>query len=128
MYEVFNTQRLVMRPLAIADAKDFAALVNHPEICRMTGTFPYPFPKMCVEGKVEIFIASAATGRAYHWAILDEGQFAGVIGIYRKAEGWDLGYWLGQPFWGQGFGSEAVSGLIEHLSKFEDDLRMSARP
>jgi hypothetical protein len=54
MHEVLTTDRLTLRPLKTTDAADFARLVNTPAICRMTGTFPYPFPKRSVEGRVQI--------------------------------------------------------------------------
>lgn len=126
MHEVVTTERLTLRPLETTDAKDFARLVNNPDICRMTGSFPYPFPKPSVEGLVEIFCARAVTGHSYHWAIIWQDQFVGVIGLFGKAETREIGYWLGEPFWGQGLMKEALSGLIHHLVKKTPDLRMIA--
>lgn len=126
MHEVLKTDRLILRPLETTDASDFARLVNHWDICRMTGTFPYPFPKPSVEGLVEIFCARAFTGHSYHWAITLEGQLTGVMGIYRKEDGWDVGYWLGQPFWGQGLGGEAIEALVDHVFSRGSDTQITA--
>lgn len=126
MYEVVTTDRMTLRPLETADANDFARLVNNRDICRMTGTFPYPFPKPSVEGLVEIFCARAVTGHSYHWAIIWQDQFVGVIGLFGKADAREIGYWLGEPFWGQGLMKEALSGLIRHLVEQTPNLRMIA--
>lgn len=126
MHEVLTTDRLTLRPLKTTDAADFARLVNNPAICRNTGTFPYPFPKCSVEGRVQIFCSQAATGYSHHWAIIWQDQFIGVVGLFGKTETREIGYWLGEPFWGQGLMKEALSGLIRHLVKKTPNLRMIA--
>lgn len=126
MHEVIKSNRLILRPLETTDADDFARLANHWDICRMTGTFPYPFPKLSVEGLIDIFIARAATGRAFHWAILDNHQFIGVLGLFRTKAGWDVGYWLGEPFWGQGYAGEALKALLDHLCQTDPEIEISA--
>lgn len=115
MHEDIKTDRLELRPLTGSYAKDFATLVADRDICRMTGTFPYPFPQRSVEGLLDIFMARSVSGKAYHWAATFEGRFVGVIGIDRSEKGWFLGYWLGKPFWGQGFATEIVSALVKHI-------------
>ena len=119
MHEDFKTKRLELRPLTGADAADFAALVADRDICRMTGTFPHPFPKRSVEGLLDIFMARAVSGIAYHWAITRNGRFLGAVGIGKKQSGWSFGYWIGKPFWGQGFATEVVSALVKHLRKHD---------
>ena len=115
MHEDIKTDRLKLRPLTGSFAKDFAALVADRDICRMTGTFPYPFPQRSVEGLLDIFIARGVSGKAYHWAVTHQGRFVGVIGIDRTNKGWFLGYWLGKPFWGRGFATEIVGALVSHI-------------
>lgn len=126
MHEALTTERLALRPLKMTDADDFARLVNNPAICRMTGTFPYPFPKRSVEGRVQIFCSQAATGHAYHWAIIWQDQFVGVIGLFGQAENREIGYWLGEPFWGQGLMKEALMGLIDHIVQQNPDVCLKA--
>lgn len=126
MHEVLTTDRLTLRPLETTDAKDFARLANNLAICRMTGTFPYPFPERSVEGRVQIFCSQAATGYSYHWAMIWQGQFVGVVGLFGKPESREIGYWLGEPFWGQGLMKEGIAGLMTHLIELNPNLRMVA--
>jgi len=47
-----------------------------------------------------------------------DGQFAGVIGlilkkgVYRNTA--DIGYWLGEPYWGKEIASDAIKLVIDH--------------
>ncbi|MHB1111305.1 MAG: GNAT family N-acetyltransferase, partial [Devosia sp.] len=61
---------------------------------------------------VEIF-AQRADERAY--AITLDGQFIGVVGFtyFQDGEPPELGYWLGEPYWGKGYMSEAVKALLD---------------
>lgn len=126
MYDELETERLSLRPLTSQDAPRFAQLANNFAIAKMTGTFPYPFPQLSVEGMIDIFLARAVTGRAFHWAILLQGDFMGVVGVSRDDQGWELGYWIGQPFWGHGYAREAVAALLSHMSGIDDKLAITA--
>lgn len=126
MHEVIETNRLVLRPLKETDSGAFAALVNDWDICRMTGSFPYPFPKPSVDGLIDIFLARAATGKAIHWAITRNGIFMGAAGFYETTQGRGLGYWLGRSYWGHGFATEVVKGLADHMAKHEPNAVLMA--
>ncbi|EEW86131.1 conserved hypothetical protein [Brucella melitensis bv. 3 str. Ether] len=41
--------------------------------------------------------------------------FMGCCGIhpYKHGEGLEIGYWLGEPYWGHGFATEAAHALID---------------
>ncbi|HXV01643.1 MAG TPA: GNAT family N-acetyltransferase, partial [Caulobacteraceae bacterium] len=83
-------------------------------VSRMTTSIPHPFGEEMAEG----FIArmEAADG-AREMALAIErrdGAFMGVIGFHpsggRAAE---LGYWIGRPFWGAGYMTEAASAALD---------------
>ena len=60
------------------------------------------------------FIAEIAP-RENCWAIAVEGRLAGVGGLAARADSVDieLGYWLGRPFWGRGYATEAAGLMLE---------------
>jgi len=69
---------------------------------------------------------SAEAERAYAIRRLGgDGEFIGVIGINHTeapvARG--LGYWFGEPYWGQGYATEAARALIADLFGADTDLR-----
>jgi RimJ/RimL family protein N-acetyltransferase len=68
---------------------------------------PYPYN----ERDARDFIAGAAVGKAL--AIVHANGVIGVIGLEPVGEGEaELGYWLGKPFWGRGFVTEAGHAVI----------------
>src|SRR5262245_60895654 len=108
-----NTDRLILRPVAGRDAEAITALADTYKIDVMLARLPYPYR---IEHARD-FIAWAG-GRNE-----DEGIFAlclradeTFIGmctyeLRREAEP-EIGYWLGEPFWGEGYMSEAVKAVI----------------
>lgn len=59
----------------------------------------------------------------HHWVIRDKGPASGRSGVPLGAIGIrpgsmpgrsDVGYWLGQPYWGLGIMTEAVTAVVEH--------------
>jgi RimJ/RimL family protein N-acetyltransferase len=46
-----------------------------------------------------------------------DGLFLGCCGLH-PADGFEFGYWLGKPFWGRGYATEAAHRLV--LFAFEE--------
>lgn len=56
----------------------------------------------------------------------DSGQIAGLVLLYRDGSGTvHLGYLLGEPHWGRGIATEAITALIPHLQR-DAPLRLHA--
>lgn len=111
-----TTDRLILRPPHMTDAPCIQQLINYPEIIRNTLTIPYPYP----DGGAEAFIQSVQENHeknpAFIFAIVHkaENQLIGVIGLHIKPfESAEVGYWLGIPYWGQGYMTEALQALIK---------------
>lgn len=54
-----------------------------------------------------------------NFAIEVDGQFAGSIGIVPKTDVYrnnmEIGYWLGEPYWGKGIASKAVELICKKI-------------
>ena len=108
------TDRLILRPLTIADAAPMATLLNDFDIARMVSRIPYPYAL----DDAHAFLAhlqrvdpSRERGFALH---SDEAGLMGVVGLDpRDDSATELGYWLGKPFWGQGYMTEAVGAVLK---------------
>ncbi len=117
MAEKIETKRLLLRPLRASDAGPLTLHAGDKRVARMTSSIPHPYPP----GAAEAFIEGTANGRRAEdvWAIdaTPSGgeELIGVIGYREGPAG--LGYWVGQPYWGAGFATEAVSALVDHLFK-----------
>jgi RimJ/RimL family protein N-acetyltransferase len=113
-----RTKRIVMRPLRVEDSAQMAALIT-PRIAQMTGTFCVPY--LSLAGEFFILRQPSLERRSLcqNWVMEVEGAFAGVIGCFRPSaqSDWEIGYWLGEPFWGAGLASEAVEAVLAEFRR-----------
>lgn len=106
--------RLVLRMPTQSDIHDIQRLANNPHIHAMTARIPYPYTLDDAQAFVE-HITSNADEQAY--AICRDGALVGMIGtMFRKNNEIEIGFWIGEPYWGAGYASEAVAALILHLN------------
>jgi RimJ/RimL family protein N-acetyltransferase len=105
-----QTPRLVLRPLAPDDAAPMTPLAGDAGVARMTTSIPHPFN----QDMASDFIARMQAADHARELVLTveraDGVFMGVLGIHPK-DGLapELGYWIGRPFWGAGYMTEAVT-------------------
>ncbi len=108
-----ETERLVLRPLALGHARHFTALFDGDwDAVRQTGRMPYP----PVEAAMRRWIAGHLSPGNHSFLVCRKGNRAvlgagGFGGAGRVAE---LGYSLGRAYWGRGYATEAVRALQDH--------------
>lgn len=125
MRKKIETDRLVLRETKQSDAAAFSELVSDFDIARMTGSIAYPYPLLSAEFKIMTFHAAKRRGLAHPYAITIKGedQLVGIVDLFkREADAlWEIGYWIGRPYWGRGYITEACSALLDeadaHLGK-----------
>jgi RimJ/RimL family protein N-acetyltransferase len=108
-----RTARLDLRPPQMADARRLAALANDFDVTRMTGSMPYPFTLADAEAFVRP-AEEAEPSQAAMFVIELPGEGpVGAIGL--DPDGIlavEVGYWLGRPYWGRGYATEALAALL----------------
>ena len=125
---VLVTPRMVMRPPHGDDVPDLAALANNRKVAEMLARMPHPYG----EAEARAFIAASAarvSGCVYALALAESGAFVGCAGLNSTARGLELGYWIGEPFWGQGLATEAAHALVDLAFRVTqiDALNVSCR-
>ena len=103
-----STDRLTLRPPCAADAGAIVKELGNFSVSRWTGRVPYPYGP----ADAEAFLAHCSTlsPNALVLAITRDNSLIGVIGIEQN----ELGYWLAEPHWGQGYGTEAARATTDH--------------
>ncbi len=109
---VLETKRLCLRAPRLEDAKTVATLANDRRIAENTARIPHPYKMSDAEG----FITGAnkAGGEAVFLITLRDDTIVGACGVVLQDETPELGYWLGLPFWGQGYATEALHAVIDY--------------
>ena len=107
---VLETRRLVLRAPRRGDVKAMALLANDRRIAENTARIPHPYREE--DAKQFIGAVNRRDGEA-HFVISLEGRLIGLCGVEPREGGAEIGYWLGVPYWGQGYATEAARALID---------------
>lgn len=119
-----------LRPFTTNDLESLVKYANNPKIAaNMTDKFPHPYTKE--NGKM--FIEMATKNIPANILAIDiNGEACGGIGIHPQEDvhrkNAELGYWLGEPFWGNGIIPEAIIQMVEYGFMNFDINRIFARP
>ena len=123
---MLTTKRLTLRPFTIADAPDVQTLAGAREVALNTLHIPHPYP----EGAAEAWIAKHQQDQSeIVFAIDADHRLIGAIGLVpdRMNNRAELGYWIGVPFWGKGYASEAAAAVVKHGFETENFYRIFAQ-
>lgn len=101
-----TTERLVLRAPALDDAAAVAAGLNDFEVVRWLTPLPYPYGLADALAWLRRLEAPRPDRAVFALELAGKGLI-GVVSIVDE-----LGYWLARPYWGQGYGIEAVRALL----------------
>ncbi len=113
-----TTERLVLRPFALSDAADVQRLAGEWAVADTTTNISHPYP----DGAAAQWIGSHAERFAQREimtlavTLRDSGELAGCISLRLKDndDRAEMGYWMGVPYWNQGYCSEAARALVAY--------------
>ncbi len=106
---VLNTARLTLRPFRLGDATRFVALAGDLAVARMTSDIPHPLHVWQCRRWLR-----QARGEV-RFAIEHQDQLIGGVGYFcHRTRVGELGFWLGQVAWGQGFATEASRAVVSY--------------
>jgi RimJ/RimL family protein N-acetyltransferase len=113
-----ETDRLRLRPFRQSDAPDILRLVGDREVAATTLRIPHPYEEGMAEAWLAVQEEELEQGRGVHFAILrrSDEAFVGAIGLSLQSEHAraELGYWIGRPYWHQGYATEAAAAVIRY--------------
>ena len=105
---ILESERLILRPPSPADIQAMTVWLGDLSVSRNLAEVPHPY----TEDDAEEFVSLRGRhGDGYYaFTILrkQDGVFLGGIGLHMEEAGPEFGYWLGKPFWGLGYASEAA--------------------
>jgi RimJ/RimL family protein N-acetyltransferase len=110
---VIRTARLSLRAPMAADAPRLALLCADFDITRMTSRMPWPYGLSEARAFIE---TTASQDRARENTFLiehEEDGVVGCIGLFTPRRVPEIGYWIGRPYWGRGFATEATTAALD---------------
>ena len=113
-----QTQRLILRPFSIDDASRFSSWLVLSEVYATTLNIPHPYEDGIAEKWITAHSAQFSSDRGITLAITlaTDGLLIGAIALgalpqHQRAE---LGYWIGVPYWNNGYCTEAALTVIRY--------------
>jgi [ribosomal protein S5]-alanine N-acetyltransferase len=124
MQPTFETQRLILRPFQSTDASNVQELAGDMEVARTTLSIPHPYPDGAAESWIGSCRKRADDGEGFPFALISKESNTLIgcmsLNIDKSHVRGELAYWVGKPFWGNGYATEAAKQLIDF--GFEDLL------
>lgn len=115
-----------LRDYKESDVDRLVELANNEAVSRfLIDSFPYPYTKADAQWWIR-------TGRCDRISKVIEwdGLFVGSVGAEpgqgEKRKQYAIGYWLGEPYWGQGILSSALAMFVDELFATTDVERLQA--
>ena len=107
-----QTARLVLRDLRPEDLDTVTALAGNYEVSKWLVPVPYPYSRADAEDFLRLDIAGEL---GLLWVVIHNGSLIGAV-----STGKELGYWLGQPYWGEGYMTEAARAAVDMSFEISD--------
>ena len=121
-----------LRPWREEYAASLAQAANDPAVAaNLRDAFPCPYSLADAQWFINDCIAHNRQDRLVY-AVTVGGRPVGCVSVqlqsdvYRKSA--ELGYWLAQPYWGQGVMTRAVSQICQEAFGLFDIVRIYAEP
>jgi RimJ/RimL family protein N-acetyltransferase len=118
MQPTLQTERLILRPFELTDGEDVRRLAGDRAIADTTLQIPHPYEVGMAEEWILTRRPKFEAGEEVVFAIVlrETGELIGAMGLviegkFRRAE---LGYWIGRPYWGNGYCTEAGHAVLEY--------------
>lgn len=118
LFTPLQTERLTLRAHALSDIPALIPLIGAREVAATTLRIPHPY----TESDARDFIAatqedfSSGSGLRLGIVLRASDTLCGGVGLrieadHRRAE---LGYWIGVPYWGNGYATEAARAVVKY--------------
>ena len=113
-----ETARLILRPFRLSEARVVQSLAGERDIADTTLHIPHPYEDGMAEEWISKHQPKFEAGELLNFAVVlrSSGELVGAIGLrlvsrFNRAE---LGYWIGKPYWNNGYCTEAGYAVLQY--------------
>ncbi|MBD8556842.1 GNAT family N-acetyltransferase [Rhizobium sp. CFBP 8762] len=126
---ILLSPRLVLRAPHEDDIDALSHLANNANIANMVSRMPHPYTAADAADFVRRTKIGGIGKCVYAITKADNGEFLGCAGVESHTDGVtaELGYWLGERHWNQGYATEAAQALTDMAFRTRDIEFIDAR-
>ncbi len=114
---ILTTDRLTLRPFKQSDAKRVKTLAGDWRVAQMTINIPQPYEAGMAENWIATLAPAFSQGEKVVYAVtqLDSEALVGSVSLTDfSGEAGTLDFWMGVPYWGRGYCTEAVQSFVQY--------------
>lgn len=121
-----------IRKWTLEDAEVLCKVINNKNVLdNLRDGLPFPYTVEDAKDFISAML-NADPHTVYAFAITLEDNIIGSIGAFRQSNihsrTAEVGYYIGEPYWGRGFGTSAVKQICEYIFRETDIIRLFAEP
>ena len=121
-----------IRPWRLEDKSALAAMINNKNILNnLRDGIPYPYTEKDAEDYISAMLSVDET-KTFPFAITAGDELIGSISVFRcdniHSRTAEVGYYIAEPYWGQGYGTCAVKQICAYIFENTDIIRIFADP
>ncbi len=122
----------IIREWRIDDKDQLAEMLNNKSILNnLRDGLPYPYTVNDAEDYIKSMLSADKT-KTFAFAITANNRVIGSIGVFRcdniHFRTAEMGYYIGEPYWGKGFATSAVKQICRYIFDHTDIIRIFAEP
>jgi [ribosomal protein S5]-alanine N-acetyltransferase len=116
VFPVLHTSRLMLRQISIDDIAALIKYANNKKISDNVLNIPYPYREPDAVFRISYAVQGFKNKTRYVFAIIlkESEELIGEISLHLDGQNpvAELGYWIGEPFWGKGIATEAAGAIL----------------
>lgn len=127
---ILTTDRLILRSFNSNDAETVRKLAGNHNVAKQTLNIPHPYEQGVAEAWIETHHMNWEQKGLINCAVVSKNsnELLGTVNFVRNDEkSVELGYWMGEPYWGMGYCTEAVNELVRFAFEELDKNSVVAR-
>ncbi len=123
-----SIQQTIIRPWRPDDLSGLVSLADNIHIWNsLRNSFPHPYTLS--DGEAWLGLMGEMTP-VVNFAIEYNGELAGGIGLILNGDVYvksaEVGYWIGESYWGRGIATEALRQMVNYTYTYFDIVRLYA--